>query len=229
MSQNPEITNRTYTPEVIDLNIVEHKLGRLKKDCVTVKLNSEEYAFCAESAQDLWANTKKTAYGKGILNSEQDKTRTERTGILGEMAFAKIAGLVVDATYSEGGALHDFEGEYGSIDVKTASKLQTYKSMLVYAKSGSGKEIPLNSTYYVGAFIAHEDREEQKATVIIVGWCTKETLAARPLVPGKQGFWYNREMPYDHLKNIGELLKIIKGDQNDNEYQAKKKLQGAKR
>jgi hypothetical protein len=111
MSQNPEITNRTYTPEVIDLNIVEHKLGRLKKDCVTVKLNSEEYAFCAESAQDLWANTKKTAYGKGILNSEQDKTRTERTGILGEMAFAKIAGLVVDATYSEGGALHDFEGE----------------------------------------------------------------------------------------------------------------------
>ena len=238
MSQKPEITTRVYKPIQVVPYIKSHKLGKLEKECVTVKLNSREWVYCDTASKDMWANSKSGNYGKGILNTSADPAKTERTGLLGEMAFAKIADMSVDFSYSEGGKEHDFEGPYGSIDIKTASKLQTYKSMLVYAKSGSGKEIPLTSSFYVGAFVSHESIEEQKATVVIVGWCTNETIQAKPLVQGKSGFWYNKEVPYKELRNITELLEIInsdavvsitpKEDENDNK-DSKKKLSRKKR
>lgn len=224
MSQTREITTRIYKPEVIEAEIKEHSLGRLKRNCVTVKLNSEEWNFCHEASTEYWSQSKKGSYGKGILNTNEDPARVERTGLLGEVAFAKISSLVVDATYSEGGEPHDFSGDWGSLDIKTASKLQTYKSILVYSQTESGKNIPLTSEIYVGAFISHEDIEAQKATVVIVGWCTKEAIAAKPLVKARKGWHLNKEMPYSELRDLGELLEIIKGESN---VKTEKKLSGS--
>jgi len=202
-------TVELYQPTFIVPNICEHSLGRLKKNCVTVKLTQEEYVYCDTASQNFWANSKKGAYGKGILNSQDDPTKTERVGLLGEMAFAKIAGLGVNFAYSEGGEPFDFQCSIGTIDIKTAAKLSSYKELLLYAKSGSGKEIPLTSQYYVAAFLAHEDREAQKATVVIVGYCTKEYLEAQPLVQAKVGFHHNKTCSYKDLQDIEILLNLI--------------------
>lgn len=214
MSDPTQITIEVCEPTLIVPDICIHKLGKLQKECVTVKLTSEEYAYCDSASQNFWANTKKGAYGKGILNSNEDKTKTERTGLLGEMAFAKITGLAVNFDYKEGGEDHDFVCDAGTIDVKTAAKLTRYKSMLIYAKSGSGKEIPLTSDYYVSAFVSHENREEKQATVIIVGYATQETVTNKELAQSKVGFHYNKEIPYKELENIETLINII-GDKNE--------------
>lgn len=211
---DPTLTTTEFSgPTLVVPDICEHKLGKLKKDCVTVKLTSEEYAYCDTASQNFWANTKKGAYGKGILNTQEDKAKTERTGLLGEMAFAKITGLAVNFDYKEGGEEHDFVCGAGTIDIKTAAKLTRYKSMLIYAKSGRGKEIPITSDYYVAAFISHEDRDKQQATVIIVGYSTLDTILNKELVQSKMGFHFNKEIPYKELDDIEALINVI-GDKN---------------
>lgn len=210
--------NETYSPQQIIPTIKSHKIGRsLELDCVTVKIPPEEWQVCDEVSRNYWSQKKRGQYGKGILNTQSDPAKTERTGLLGEMAFAKISGLDMDISYVEGGAAHDFTfvsstGEELSIDIKTAHKLQPYKAMLIYAQSGSGKDIPLNSTYYVAGYIANEDIEAQKATVILIGYCHRDLVLSKDLVKGKQGFWLNKEIPYAELSELDGLLDLIQGD-----------------
>lgn len=187
-----------------------HKIGRLDIDCITVKLTPEEWDICDQSSANMWTNKKGGSYGKGLINTIEDPHFAERVGRIGEVAFSKISGLNVDLSYREKGDDQDFITKDGiSIDVKTSSKCPAYKQMLITGEM-RGKALELKSDYYVAAYLAHEDRINKKATVVIVGWCTREQGMAGGLKIGRKGTYYkNYEVHYRDLKPISELLEMI--------------------
>lgn len=195
--------------------IKPHSLGRkLTLNCITVKISPEEWELCDEFSKQMWSQTKtNTAYGRGILNTNKDPAKVERTGLLGEMAFAKISKLPMDLEYKAGGFPYDFcfdlNGESITIDIKTASKLHSYKQMLIYAKTGRGKEIPLSAEYYVAAYLANENIVEKRATVILIGSIHKSKVEKHPIVPAKVGHHWNREINYSELDELDTLLQLI--------------------
>lgn len=199
----------TYLPELVVPHISKHILGRLELDCVTVKLSPTDWDVCDATSKHYWSSKKGGSYGKGIINTPEDPTKTERTGLLGEAAFAKISGLEMDTSYREKGDDYDFICSAGTIDVKNASKLSSYKQMLAYASSATGKPIELKADYFVASFLAYEDIALKKATVVIVGWCTKADFMKGGLHRAKKGSHMNYQIHYRDLKPIAELLELI--------------------
>ena len=190
-------------------NIATHRIGRLDIECITVKLTPEEWDICDKSSGEMWANKKSgSGYARGLLNTEDDKHRSERIGRIGEVAFSKISGLPVDLTYIHQGDDHDFESPIGGIDIKTSAKCPSYKQMLIMGEM-HGREMKL-SPVYVAAFLAHEDKANKKATVVIVGWATQAEVISGGLKKGRKGSYYkNYEVHYRDLRPIAELLTLI--------------------
>lgn len=204
--------SETYLPIQTVPFIKAQKLGRIEVEGITVKLTPQEWDICDEVSKNYWSSKKGGVYGKGIINTEDDKTRVERVGLLGEMAFAKISGLPMNVSYKEQGDDYDFRFDGGTIDVKNASRLPPYKQMLVFGKHGNNsKPLELKSDYFVSSFLAFEDRDAKKATIIIVGFCTKDELLSQGLVRAraKKCSHYNYERHYRDLHPISELLTMI--------------------
>lgn len=203
--------SETYLPMQVVPVLKLHKLGRLYLPAIAVKIQENEWEWCDRVSGNLWANSKKNHYGRGIINSEEDKFKAERCGLLGEMAFSKISGLAVDGSYQKGGKPFDFESPIGGekIDIKTASKLNAWKAGLIYCETSSGNEITLNADIYVFSYIADEDRLNKKATIIIIGWCQKELVINKPKVKARVGFHLNKEIPYKELTPINTLIEKI--------------------
>lgn len=187
-----------------------HNIGRLNINCVTVKLTPQEWAICNEASANMWSNSKSgSKYNKGLINTEEDPHFAERVGRIGEMAFSKISGLPVDLEYKVKGDDYDFITDYGTIDVKTSCKLPSYKQILVTGATASGKLFDIKSQIFVAAYLAHEDRIAQKATVVIVGWCDKEQLMKGGLQKGRAGKHFNYTVHYRDLQSIAKLLELI--------------------
>lgn len=205
----------TYTGIQVVPFMKDHKIGRLNINCITVKITPEEWKVCHETSSNMWANKKKgSKYNKGLINTEEDPHFAERVGKLGEVAFSKISGLPVDIAYKEKGDDYDFVCPIGTIDVKTSCKLPAYKQMLITGESAGGAKFDIKSDIFVAGFLSHEDKilNENpwgKATVIIVGWCTKEEAMKGGLQKGKAGRHKNYEVHYRDLRPIAELLEMI--------------------
>ena len=203
--------SETYLPIQTVPFIKTQKLGRIEVEGITVKLTPQEWDICDKVSGQMWANSKRGNYGKGIINTITDKTKCERVGLLGEMAFAKISGLPMDISYREKGDDCDFVFPGGSIDIKNASKLSNYKQMLVYGATSSGKLIDIKSSHFVASYLAFEDIALKKATIVIVGWCTREQLMSKGLVRSKASkcMHSNYAVHYRDLRPISELLTMI--------------------
>lgn len=180
-----------------------------KKECLVVEILGEEYEICDSSSSNLWANSKTGFYGSGILNKKTDPRRTERIGLLGEMAFSKITKLPYDFTYKIRGKTEDFIFNGKTIDVKTSAKYPNYESGLIYAQNEKGKLIKIKPDYFVFSFIMEEDREKKIAKICFVGYTNREYIQTLPIVKARQGFHKNYEVPFLELKSINQLLKKI--------------------
>jgi hypothetical protein len=199
----------TYTGIQVVPFVKTHRIGRLDIDCVTVKLTPEEWKVCHDVSSNMWANSKTGHYGKGLINTKEDPYFAERVGKLGEVAFSKISGLPVDTKYKDKGDDFDFITDAGKIDIKTSCKLPSYKKLLVTGATSTRKLYDIKSDIFVSAFLAYEDREARKATIVIVGWCNKDQLMKGGLQKGRAGKHFNYEVHYRNLRPIAELLEMI--------------------
>jgi hypothetical protein len=179
-------------------------------DVFSVDIIQNDYQVCDNFI--MWGSTKKGKWGEGLINSEDDKKKAERTGLLGEMAFAKVFGLPVNIDYCEGGKDYDFRQEHHDIlscvsselkiDVKTAARRPKYNAGLVRCNK-------LKADIYVFAYIKDENRDEKTATVILVGWDYASNIMRQKRNRAKIGYHENYELDYAKLlpiKCVGAIL-----------------------
>lgn len=207
-----------YKPLPVEPEIRSVLFNNIKRDLFCVDVYGKEYNICEEAAGNWWCKDKPGFYGQEMANTKEDKNKTIRTGIIGEMGYGKIFNLPVDLKRREFGKDDDFiMGPNKTIDVKTAT--YNYGSGLIYAKNEKGIDIPLKVDIYVFGFIENEDRIKKSATVVFVGYAMKEFVSKLKPVKGEKDVatHMNYKVAYDDLQPMSFLLqahkKYIMGEQ----------------
>lgn len=211
-----------YRPNKIDIPILKtlclgaftktNNLGITKryenctKTYAEIPIDIQEYIVCENAAKTFWANKKKGIYGSGLIATEEDKSKPVRVGLLGQMAFAKFIGDVVDTEYREGGDEYDNIIENKKYDIKCSAYNRSQG--LVYALNANGVYQAPTKDYYVFGHLDYEDVNSKRAQVALVGFITKEDLVNKSYVeksPVRGAKHYNYVVPYNILANIEEL------------------------
>ncbi len=96
------------TPKCTKPKLVKYTFKDLERIAFKVDIVGEEYDMCVDFSKNMWANKKKGEWGRGMMNTDADPYKTERTGIIGEMGYAKLENIPVDMMYREGGDDYDF-------------------------------------------------------------------------------------------------------------------------
>lgn len=170
-----------------------------------VLIKQEEYLECVRAAKNMWCSSKPGIYGRGLLNTPTDPTRTERMGRLGEKALSLYLNLKPDFEYKELGDAGDLVFGLNKVDIKTASR--DYGKLLVQAENEFGYKTPLKSDYYVAAVILKDNGIE--ALVKLVGWCTKEEVLNSGIHPAIKGKHKNHVIPYNKLKTMNTFVDVF--------------------
>lgn len=188
--------------------MAQTNIDKIKKENKTyiVNIDKEEYDICDKAAKNMWANSKKGYYGKGMLNTVEDPYKTERTGRLGEMAFGILVNQSIDDEYKHLGDTHDFFFENKKIDVKTAAKKPSYSCGLVRAETQSGKKLDLSSDIYVFGYVINDDVNKKTAQICLVGYMKKADIIKLEPKKARRGFHKNYEVHYKTLLDIGDLI-----------------------
>lgn len=172
-----------------------------------IEIAPEDYTICDKASRDYWSSSKGGKYGRGILNTEGDPFRTERIGLLGEMAFARFFGLEIKIEYKKHGDDYDFLLANGkTVDVKTASR--NYGAVLVQYENSHGRVTFKPKDIYVGAYLSSENIEQSSAEIELVGFTTVEFVVGLTQVKSKVGRWTNYEIPFSSLRSLSELREI---------------------
>ncbi len=175
---------------------------------ILVHLDKNLYQLAVEASSNRWSNTKKGGYGKGILNSKSDKYKTERIGLLGELAFAKLFNLKVDLDYKHGGDKFDFLISEKTYDIKTSSKRPLYEQGLIMRVTENGKLIEIDKDYYVFGYLKEENLQALWAEVVFIGYQTKEFIEKLTIVPPKVEYLKHKnvEVNYSDMLDLKELF-----------------------
>ena len=206
--------------------IVEVKFYGKSCVCYEVVISGEEYIICADPNRDMYYKTGKGAFPEGMLNSKDDPNRVGRIGFLGEFAFAKLFGLSVDLGFHDRGDQYDFlialptkeEGvKYLRIDFKTASMYRDRDKGRIICKKYDGANLELRKDIYVFGYVDYDNRQKREAKVVIVGYCTKGYIEKfhNELIEGVMTTYsdrpyFNKQVPFDELLPIGDLLKAYR-------------------
>lgn len=188
--------------------IVSLLFNSKEQECIIVKVEGDEYTVCDNGSRNFWGSSKKGTYGKGLLNSVDDPHRTERIGLLGQMAFGKLTDEPVDLVYRHGGDKQDnlILGEY-RIDIKCAAR--NYGSTLIQKISEFGKEQKIDKHIYVCSFLHSENREDKKAEIIFVGFCLQKDVLNAKISLARKGKHINYEIPFEKMRSISTLITTI--------------------
>ena len=177
-----------------------------------VFINCNEYNLCEQYSQNMWCSSKRGTYGKGLLNSQSDPYKTERTGKLGEMALSKLIKSNVDGEYKKYGDQYDFKIKGYSIDIKTkAPNKYINKVGYITAINEKGYKLQLKSNIYVFCYLENDDTIQKNAVAIVQGWIhadeiSKLTPKPSPIANAKH---YNYEIDLTQLKTIDTLLEVL--------------------
>jgi hypothetical protein len=205
-----------YTPIYInDPTSFIFCFNRVKATGILVRVEGEEYDACDSASQHWFASGKKGKYGPGLLNTDpKDPRKTERIGLLGEMATGKIIHQPVDLRYRKGGDNCDFCVKGQRIDVKTNSYLREESpstEIIVYANEYDMSN-KINCKYrdmdvYLVSYLKDENREERWAEIVLVGYHLGsivkknfESLIRKTRKRGKDH--YNIELLYCNAFNL---------------------------
>ena len=168
-----------------------------------VRVEGDNYKKCVEAAKNYWASSKKGNYGRGLINTEGDPTKVERTGLLGEMAFSIVSGLPVDFSYKKGGDKTDFILNGKTVDVKTAAS--NYKANCIKAYTPNGAYVFRELDIYVAAYIEEDNGEY--AIVNLVGYELGSIIKGFPPKGARaKGLHKNFELDHKNLKQMEDLI-----------------------
>lgn len=189
--------------------VVKRLFNGKEQECILVEVKGDEYTACDNASRNFWGSSKKGTYGKGLLNSENDPHKTERIGLLGQMAFGKLTDEPVDLVYRHGGDKQDnlILGKY-KLDMKCAAR--NYGANLIQKTSEFGKEQKIDKHIYVGSFLDSENREEKKAEILLVGFCLQKDVLNAKVAPARKGNHINYEIPFEEMRPISNLITTIK-------------------
>lgn len=199
-----------YQPKLVLPQVKPLVIKKQTIHVVEVIVSGEDYRICDEC--ELWCSKKKGNWGSGLINSDEDKHKAERTGLLGEMAFSKLSGLPINIEYQEGGSNNDFclTTAKSKIDIKTAYRRPKYNAGLIRCGT-NGKTIKLKSDIYIFGYVEKDLRQEKIAQIILVGGEYRENILKKKPQKARLGHHINYEVEYDQLIPIETLLLLIKG------------------
>jgi hypothetical protein len=207
------MSHKFFYPKREDPVWVSVKLGNKRiKNCALVVVEGEEHEVADDFSQNMWTKEKPDGFwNKGMLNTEKDKFKTERTGILGEIAFAKIFGLPVNIQYKKNGEPYDFILNGKKLDIKT-SRSKRIHSGLVRGQNKNGEKILLLCDIYFFCILVSEDRENKHAEILLVGLTGKKDLCKGGLYPSKRKLTehLNYEIEYKNLHKTLDLFNYMK-------------------
>ena len=199
--------NNLYFPKPSKFDIYKDWFQGHEIEIYKVFIDSENYEACDEASKQWWTKNKRGGeWNPGLLNNPYDTRKTERVGILGEMAFGIMTGLPVNLSYKEFGNTTDFDVLKYGLDVKTAAK--NYNAGLIRCIDEYGRSIPLESDIYAFTYVEFEDRNAKEATIVLVGYQTRNFILQRPIVPARKGYHKNYEIPYHELKPMSMFMSV---------------------
>jgi hypothetical protein len=200
-----------YKPiTIMHPKVVTYSFQRREVKCIAVEIDEYEYNLCKVTSKNYWANRKKGTWGSGLVNTEEDPRRVERTGLLGEMAFAKLFNVLIDLKYREGGDDQDFKIGLNTYNVKCATK-NYFEGLVRRTNDEQTIILTLKHDAYVFGFVEGDDRRANWAKVILVGIAKKDQVANAEIKDAYQGTHLNYVVPYSELKSIVTLLKVLRG------------------
>jgi hypothetical protein len=204
--ENPLATKQNYK----FFNEIDDKIDVVSHEVITVKIDGEEYEECKKTSEggNYWANSKPGVYGAGLLKTEEDPYKPARTGLLAEMAFSKLTGEPFNNVYKKGGDTHDFllSGKYKT-DVKCSTKQTGLGPGLIQIVNEFGYKIPLRSDIYIFSYLRKEDRTNNVAEIVFVGFALREDVAKCKKEYGYRGKGHiNHEVPFHSLKPIKPII-----------------------
>lgn len=188
-----------YTPIQIKPSPFDYKTKFGKIIPVTrIEISGDEYHKCDEQSMNMWGSKKKGKYGAGLLNSREDPFRTERLGLLGEMAVCKCINQPINLSYAEyGDGGSDIIIKDIRFDVKTAS--YDYGMVCIQVINEGGKHINKDVGGYIATFKELDDYDDKRAVIILVGYQFKGFVDSLPTVPARKGSHFNKELLFDDL------------------------------
>jgi len=194
---------------VVEPKWLSGRVSVSKQEAAHVFIEGDDYLVCKKYAFHRWSNQKKGPWGSGILNSEDDERRTERLGLIGEMAFAKLTGLPVDVEEHQFGDQYDFMVRDVTMDIKLSSNGNHGVGFLKIRDNDV--VIPLKCRVYIFGVCTLDDRERERAGTLILGYQTREWIELNAVeAPGRAGDWTNLEIPFNQLIPIRDLIEQIK-------------------
>lgn len=197
--------------QIVEPIVVKQLFDNIEKDCIMVEIEGAEYAACeaASSGKNFWGNSKPGAYGSGLGKTDDDEFKPARTGLLGQMAFAKIFNQQVDLEYRKGGDKYDNKiGRY-TYDIKCAMKNRGEGLIQHTNEFGKKNEQALSKDIYVLAYVESEDRKQQKCKIIFAGYASKQDIQECETKIGYRGSGHlNYVVAFSKLKSIVKLLQL---------------------
>lgn len=196
------------------MNLIDTKIEKVLSNGVFKKfyhilLKKDEYKTCVDCACNMWANEKDgSKLNRGLLNSKRDPYRTERIGRLCEMGFGKLFDMPIDTEYKKFGDTMDFLYKKKKINVKGAARYPSWEAGLVLACNNQGRKSELKQDIYVFGYMKNENKEQETANIVLVGYQTREFILRMKPVPARLEDHYNYEVPYSDLIDTDALESI---------------------
>jgi hypothetical protein len=193
--------------------VVKQLFSGIEKDCIVVEVSGNEYDACVNASigKKFWGNSKPGAYGSGLGKTDDDEFKPARTGLLGQMAFAKIFNQPVDLEYRKGGDKFDNKiGKY-TYDVKCAMRNRGEGLIQHTNEFNKKNEQALSKDFYIFAYIESEDRIRKICKIVIVGYATRQDIQECETKTGYRGNGHLNYVPrFGKLRSIVKLLELKK-------------------
>jgi hypothetical protein len=199
--------------QIIEPTVVKKLFDGIEKDCIVIEVSGDEYDACVNASigKKYWGNSKPGAYGAGLGSTDDDKFKTPRTGLLGQMAFAKVFNQPVDLEYRKGGDKFDNKiGKY-TYDIKCAM-WDSGRNLIQHTNEfGKKNQQALSKDFYILSYIESEDIIRKKCKILIVGYATRQDVQECETKIGEKGKGHlNYVVRFGKSRSIVKLLELKK-------------------
>lgn len=138
-----------------------------QSNLLSVIVEGEDYDEVLKTSDFMscYGGHRRGEWASGYMNTKDDPKRAQRTGRIGEVAFAKLMHLQVDGEYRYDGDEYDFKIHGKTIDVKTSfAHGDPYRTMKTTDK---GVECHYDCDYYIFCYRDYDHYPYKKESLII--------------------------------------------------------------